>query len=50
MKKMQKEASTFSSDEMEGIAFMTALKEAEQTEKGSMTMVKTHLYKIAAGK
>lgn len=50
MKKMQKEASTFSSDEMEGIAFMTALKEAEQTKKGSMTKVKTHLTKIAAGK
>ena len=50
LKKMQKEASTLSADEMEDVAFMTALKEAETTAKGSLTKVKAHLTKIASGK
>ena len=50
MKKMQKEVSMLSSEEMEDIAFITALKEAELSEKGSMSKVKTHLSKIVAGK
>ncbi|MCW5908460.1 MAG: hypothetical protein KIS94_11415 [Chitinophagales bacterium] len=49
LKKMQKEASTLSSDEMEDVAFMRALKEAETTSKGSLSKVKAHLSKIAKG-
>ena len=49
LKKMQKEATTLSSDEMEDVAFMRALKEAEATAKGSLTKVKAHLSKIAKG-
>ena len=47
---MQKEASTLSADEMEDIAFMSALKEAEKSAKGSLSKVKAHLSKIASGK
>ena len=50
LKKMQKDASTLSADEMEDIAFMTALKEAEKSAKGSLSKVKAHLSKIASGK
>jgi hypothetical protein len=50
LKKMQKNASTISADEMEDIAFMTALKEAEQSAKGSLSKVKAHLSKVASGK
>lgn len=50
LKKMQKEASTFSANEMEDIAFVKALKEAETTPKGSLSKVKAHLSKIASGK
>ena len=50
LKKMRKEVSTLSSSTMEDIAFITALKEAEQTEKGSLEKVKAHLSKIALGK
>lgn len=49
LKKMHKEAATLSSDEMEDIAFMRALKEAETTTKGSLTKVKAHLTKLAKG-
>ncbi len=47
---MKKEASTLSSDEMEDMAFMTALKEAEQSAKGSLSKVKAHLSKVASAK
>lgn len=50
LKKMQKKASTLSEDEMEDIAFIAALKEAETTPKGSLSKVKAHLSKIASGK
>ena len=50
LKKMQKNASTISADEMEDIAFMTALKEAEKSAKGSLSKVKAHLSKVASGK
>ena len=47
---MQKNASTISADEMEGMAFMSALKEAEKSAKGSLSKVKAHLSKVASGK
>ena len=50
MKKMQKEAATLTADEMEDVAFMRALKEAEKTGKGNLGKVKAHLQKIASGK
>jgi hypothetical protein len=50
LKKMRKEASTLSADEMEDAAFITALKEAEKSAKGSLSKVKAHLSKIALGK
>ena len=50
LRKMQKEASTLSTDEMEDVAFMTALKEAEKTGKGSLSKIKAHLSKIASSK
>jgi hypothetical protein len=49
LKKMKKEATTLSSDEMEDLAFIAALKEAEKSGKGSMTKVKTHLDKVSKG-
>lgn len=48
LKKMKKESATLSSAEMEDFAFMTALKEAEKTAKGSLSKVKAHLSKVAA--
>ena len=50
LKKMQKNASTISADDMEDMAFMTALKEAEKSGKGSLSKVKAHLSKVASGK
>jgi hypothetical protein len=50
LKKMQQEATTLSADEMEDLAFIAALKEAEKTSKGSLTKVKEHLNKIAKSK
>lgn len=47
---MQKKASTLSADEMEDIAFMTALKEAEKSAKGSLSKVKAHLSKVVSAK
>lgn len=47
LKKMQKKATTLSAQEMEDIAFITAMKEAENSGKGSLTRVKNHLSKIA---
>ncbi len=50
LKKLRKDVTTLSTDEMEDLAFISALKEAEQTSKGSLTKVKAHLAKVAAGK
>jgi di/tripeptidase len=50
LKKMQKTASTISTEEMEEIVFAKALKQAEKTEKGSLSKVKTHLAKVASVK
>jgi len=50
LKKMQKNASTISTDEMEEMVFVKALKQAEKSEKGSLSKVKTHLAKVASGK
>ena len=49
LKKMHKEASSLSSKKMEDIAFIAALKEGEQSGKGSLSKVKAHLSKVAAG-
>jgi hypothetical protein len=46
LKKMQKQASTLSEDEMEDMAFISALKEAEKSPKGSLSKVKAHLSKV----
>jgi len=50
LKKMHKETTTLSSNEMEDRAFIAALKEAEQSGKGSLAKVKAHLNKVASGK
>jgi hypothetical protein len=47
-RKMQKQTATISEKEMEDFAFITALKEAEQTPKGSLNKVKAHLAKISS--
>jgi len=48
LKKMQKEVSTLSSEEMEDAAFITALRAAERSGKGSIAKVKSHLSRIAS--
>ncbi|MBL0310060.1 MAG: hypothetical protein IPP77_10390 [Bacteroidetes bacterium] len=50
LKRMKKEAATLSADEMEDLAFISALKEAEVSGKGSLNKVKARLAKIASGK
>ena len=50
LKKMNKKASSVSSRKMEDIAFIAALKEGEESGKGSIENVKKHLTKIASGK
>lgn len=50
LKKMHKDVASFSSKKMEDIAFITALKESEQSGKGSLEKVKSHLSKVAANK
>lgn len=50
LKKMKKESATLSAKEMEDLAFISALKEAEQSGKGNLNKVKKHLSKIASGK
>jgi hypothetical protein len=50
LKKMHKKVSSFSSAEMENIAFVAALKEGEKSGKGSLDKVKSQLSKIASGK
>lgn len=49
LKKMQKEASTFSKADMEDFLFSSLLKDAEKTPKGKLSKVKAHLSKIAGG-
>ena len=50
LKKLRKNASTLSSDDMEDMAFMVAIKEAEKSGKGDLNKVKGHLSKVMAGK
>ncbi len=50
LKKMQKEASIFSSQELEETLFLSALKDADGNKLGSLEQTKTHLKKVAAGK
>ena len=50
LKKMRKNASTISAEEMEDMAFMSALKAAEKSPKGSLDKVKARLSKVAASK
>ena len=50
LKKMQKNATTLSSEKMEDIALIAALREAEESGKGSLAKVKSHLSKVASGK
>jgi hypothetical protein len=47
LKRMKKQATSLSSEEMEDRAFVAALKEAEQSGTGSLVKVKSHLKKIA---
>jgi len=50
LKKMRKDVSSYSSKEMEDVAFIAALKEAELSGKGKLAHVEAHLAKIASGK
>jgi len=50
LKKLNKNASSLSTREMEDIAFISALKEAEQSGKGSLPKVKSRLNKVASGR
>ena len=50
LKKMQKDTTTLSSTEMEDFAFITAMKGSENSGKGSLSKVKSHLSKIVSGK
>lgn len=50
LKKMQKKVSTLSAEQMENYVFLEAMKKAEQSGKGSLGKVKSHLEKIASGK
>jgi len=50
LKKMHKEASTLSSEDMEDYALMTAMREGENSGRGSLEKVKKHLAKISMGK
>lgn len=50
LKKMRKEVSTISEDEMEEITFVKLLKQAEKSGKGSLSKVKSHLSKVATTK
>ena len=46
LKKMQKEVSTLSSEEIEDLVFLSLLKESEKSSKGSLSKVKAHLKKV----
>lgn len=48
LKKMHKEVSTVSAEEMEEITFLKLMTQAESSGKGSLSKVKAHLTKVAA--
>jgi hypothetical protein len=50
LKKMRKEASLFTSEEMEDTLLLSAMKDAESEGIGSFDKAKAHLKKVAAGK
>lgn len=50
LKKMHKEASTLSSEDVEDLLFMSALKESEQSGMGNIENIKSHLSKVTSGK
>ena len=50
LKKMHKDVSTISSENMEDLAFISALKQSEKSGKGSLSKVKSHLTKVISGK
>jgi hypothetical protein len=50
LKKLRKQASTLSAEEMEDMAFFAAMKEGEASGKGDLQRVKAHLSKIIAAK
>jgi len=50
LKKLRKQASTLSVEEMEDMAFFAAMKEGEASGKGDLAKVKRHLSKIIAAK
>lgn len=50
MKKMRKEASAITADELEDKIFLSLLKKSEKSGKGSLSKVKSRLSKVAAAK
>jgi len=50
LKKMHKEMSTLSTQNMEDLAFISALKDAEKSGKGNLSKVKSNLSKVISGK
>lgn len=50
LKKMRKDATTLSAENMEDIVFITLLKEAEKSPADNMSKVKTHLRKVISKK
>ncbi len=50
LKKMKKEMSTLCVSEIEDIAFLRAMDDVNENEKGSLDKVKNHLKKVIAGK
>lgn len=47
---MQKQVTALSSEEMEDLAFVWAMRQAEHSGEGSLDAVKDHLGRIASGK
>ena len=50
LKKLDKQASSLSSEKMEDASFIAALKESEKSGKGGLSNVKSHLSRISSGK
>ena len=50
LKKMHKKMSTLSTQNMEDLAFISALKDAEKSGKGNLSKVKSNLSKVISGK
>ena len=50
LKKMQKQVTALSSEEMEDLAFVWAMRQAEHSGEGSLDAVKDHLGRIESGK